>query len=366
MALSTLPNTIPAFGLLARIAPPLPIRSFLRATGYLPGPPQPLPHIPRIAPATNEVLASGRAEPRQRASLLCEIRPGDHPTIVLGGFVPDATEQVCLLRAMLLRHGSLYYVNYPPGGFSLDLLCAQIDDLVDELCRMRGQCPVILSISFGAGLLIEWLRRSPRNGAKIAGAVLVSPVACFEDIVDPSVPRPTTLVGRALKPFADEGRRAAVIGRARVLFTRIFEAGARNPSALAALLTAPELSVIRARVIASLGAIDAAGAFERVDALRTLRHPDAWRSRERPVLTHAPTLAVYAEKENSVIAASSPTRRILGDGAQGLFPKLTHRIASGGPTPVQHASLIFHHYQFYPLIAAFYRELKPRKFMMAA
>src|ERR1035438_2642306 len=48
-----------------------------------------------------------------------------------------------LLRGMLLRHGSVYYMNSPRLGFSLAMLCAQLDDLSEELA-MRGQRPVIL------------------------------------------------------------------------------------------------------------------------------------------------------------------------------------------------------------------------------
>lgn len=82
------------------------------------------------------------------------------PTIVLGGFVPDATEAVFLLRHTLLRSGSLYCFNYPRRGFSNDLLFAQLHDLVDELVLPRGRPPVIFAVSFGAGLLIEWLKRA--------------------------------------------------------------------------------------------------------------------------------------------------------------------------------------------------------------
>ena len=39
---------------------------------------------------------------------------------------------------------------------------------------------------------------------------------------------------------------------------------------------------------------------------------------------------------------------------------------AGGDSPVQHASLIFHHYQFLPHFAEFYRRLKQSKLVLAA
>ena len=90
---------------------------------------------------------------------------------MLGGFVPDATEAAYLLRGTLLHCGSLYYFNYPRRGFSTDLFLAQLSDLVEELSLLHRRPPVIIAVSFGAGLLLEWLdtnartRRAPRRAA---------------------------------------------------------------------------------------------------------------------------------------------------------------------------------------------------------
>jgi hypothetical protein len=357
-----------AHGVFSRIAPPLPLRSFLRAAAYRLNPPQPVPHVPAVRRACQAVFERAEAEPRQAAALLCERRAGDRPTIVLGGFVPDSTEQVFLLRGMLLRHGSVYYFNYPRRGFSIPMLCAQIDDLVEEL-RLRGQSPVILSVSFGVGIMIEWLRRwkASRRGPAISGALAISPVACSEDVLDPSAPKATTLLGRALRPFGDCGAGAdpSVVERARTIFLKMFEAGANNRAALAGLLSPDELRRIRAAVTSAIHGIDAAGALERVGALRRLAHPASWADCGLP-LSPAPTLILYAEKEDSVIAATSPTRRILESDHLRFFPWSECRVVRGGASPVQHASLIFHHYQFLPHIAAFYRGSKLGKFAYAA
>ena len=363
------PPTPPAaLGVLSLIAPPVPLRAFLRVAGYRLRPPQPVPHAPAVTRAADAVLARAEAAPRQASTVLCERRAGDRPTIVLGGFVPDSTEQVFLLRGMLLRHGSVYYLNYPRRGFSIAMLCAQIDDLVEEL-RLRGQRPVLLSVSFGSAVVIEWLRRAraQRRDIAVSGAVLISPVACYEDVVDPSSARPTTLLGRALRPFAEAGAGAdpSVIERARSIFLKMFESGANNRAALAGLLSPAELRRLRAAVSAAIRGIDATGAFERVGALRGLDPPASWVT-QGPPLCPAPALILYAEREGSVLSANSPTRRLLESDRGGLFPASECRVVRGGGTPVQHASLIFHHYQFLPHVDAFYRRSKPGKFVLAA
>ena len=368
MPAPALPTAPPAPGVLSLIAPPLPLRAFLRFAGYRLRPPQPVPHAPEVTHAADAVLARGEAEPRQASTVLCERRAGDRPTIVLGGFVPDSTEQVFLLRGMLLRHGSVYYLNYPRRGFSIAMLCAQIDDLVEEL-RLRGQRPVVLSVSFGCAVLVEWLRRAraQRRETPVSGAVLVSPVACYEDVADPSSARPATLLGRALRPFAERGVGAdpSVVERARVILLKMFEAGANNRAALAGLLSPAELRRLHAAVSAAIRGIDATGAIERVGALRALDPPASWAT-PWPPLCPAPALILYAEKEGSVLSANSPTRRLLESDRSRLFPASECRVVRGGVTPVQHASLIFHHYQFLPHVAAFYRRSNSGKFVLAA
>jgi len=176
-----------------------PFWTFLRTAGYKLRPPSPRPFSPTVRRAQEDVLERGLAQPHQKTAVLREHRQGSLPTIVLGGFVPDATEQVFLLRGLLLNSGSLYYFNYSRRGFSVDLLCAQLDDLVEELTTLHGQRPVIFTVSFGCGLLLEWLRRRRQQGRPppLAGSILISPVACTADLLDPAVAKPGTLLGRA-------------------------------------------------------------------------------------------------------------------------------------------------------------------------
>jgi hypothetical protein len=129
------------FAAFQRVSPVVPLQTFLRTTSNRLRPSPPRPFTPTIRHAQSTVLGSGRAGLHQLATVLHEPHPGSLPTIVLGGFVPDATEQVFLLRGHLAKSGSLYYFNYSPEGFSLDLLCAQLDDLIAELLHL-GQPPV--------------------------------------------------------------------------------------------------------------------------------------------------------------------------------------------------------------------------------
>jgi len=331
-----------------------------------------MPYPVSVTERQSEILTRGEAALRQRATVLWERRSGSTPTIVLGGFVPDSTEQVFLLRGYLLRQGSVYYLNYARGGFSLALICAQLDDLVQELNLTHSQRPVIFGVSFGAGLVLEWLRRSraARRSPAISGIILVSPVACAADIVVPGETKASTLIGRALKPYLDSGATvgADVIDRSRAIFAKIFEAGAQNREAIGALLTPGELRLLRDRVLRAVQEIEPVGACERVNALRAMPALSPWINADQSPLSTAPVLVLYAEKESAVIAAGSPTRVAFESALSSHFPHGQLQIVSSDAagTAVQHASLIFHYFQFLPLVTAFYRSLKLRKLPLAA
>ncbi len=353
------------------LQPALSIRTLIRTAGYKLRPPSPRLFSPTIRRAQDAVLESGGAELRQKSTLLFEQRKGNVPTIVLGGFVPDATEQVYLLRGRLLKFGSLYYFKYSRHGFSTDLFCAQLDDLVEELATLHGQRPVIFTVSFGCGLVLEWLRRARRAGRTpdLGGVVLISPVACPEDLVEPGLPKPSTLLGRAVKPFLDADGiiSQAAIERSRTTFMKMFESGAQNRDTLYALMTKGELERLRDGVLSAIRNIDAAGACERVQALKGMPAPAGYFSPDVLPLSDAPALILYAEKEASVITSKSPTRFALEQAPRAYFTNSTVRLISNPRgSPVQHASLIFHVFNFLPSIKAFYRRVKKNPARAAA
>ena len=365
----------PALSLLAafgRISPAQPLRTLIRTTGYKLRPPRPIPYEPVTRTAQHAVLASAAAGPHQLATLLHEKRKGDVPTIVFGGFVPDATEQVFLLRGSLLKRGSVFYLNYPRHGFSADLLFAQLDDLVDDLARRQGTPPVIFSVSFGSGLILEWLRRARLAGRQddIAGLVFVSPIGCIEDLLAPGETKPATLLGRAVKPYLDAVDGIVdprLIEKSRTIFPRMFGAGAQNKAALATLMTPAEMEHLSTSVLDTIARIDARGACERMGALRRFTSPHDYFSQRLLPLSNAPVLILFAEDEDSVIDSRSPTRFAFTAAHRAFFPRSECRtLANPNGAPVQHASLIFHVGNFLPPIGRFYGTIKNRRLPLAA
>lgn len=344
------------FSLIAQISrqPDAPLRLWLRTTSHRLRPPRPAIHAAAVRHRQEAVLASGAAGPHQCASVLVEPAAGPQPTIVVGGFVPDATEAVYLLRGDLLRQGSLYYFNYPRRGFSTALIHAQLADLVEEVAAAHRRPPVVIAISFGAGLVLEWLRQSA-GGPRLSGLVLVSPVTGVDDLIDPAAPKPTTLLGRVLQPYL--GARtvdSSLIERSRTVFLKMFEAGAQNREALQLLLSRRETLRLRDAVLGTINAIEPAAAAERVQALRRFNPLTG----PGPLL-HAPALILFSEKEGAVLRENAPGARALRERTATFFPLgrcLT--VGNGGDNPVQHASLIFHVRSFRPPIMAFYRSLR--------
>ena len=194
------------------------------------------------------------------------------------------------------------------------LICAQLDDLVTELNTLQGRRPVVFGVSFGAGLVLDWLRRSrtAHRAPHIGGVVLVSPVACSANIVVPGETKASTLIGRALKPYLDAGTVVSpeVIERSRAIFAKIFEAGAQSHTAIRSLLTPGEMLHLRDRVLGAIKDLDFVGACERVNALRAMPPLSPWGCADRLPLATAPALVLYAEKESAVIATGSPTRAV--------------------------------------------------------
>ena len=109
-------------------------------------------------------------------------RGGSLATVVLGGFVPDATEALHCQRRLLRGYGDVYYVNYPRDGFDREALHAQLADLLVDL-GARGESAVLFGISFGCGLLGDFLAEERLGAAEhVAGVLWVSPVLSVEEV----------------------------------------------------------------------------------------------------------------------------------------------------------------------------------------
>lgn len=327
-------------------------------------------------PAAERHLAELRRRRGVRHALLAAIyrepstllRGRGLPTVVLGGFVPDATEALHCQRRLLRRFGDIYYVNYPRAGFDREVLFAQLRDLLAELAA-RGERPVMFGVSFGCGLLGDFLAeerlREGRPAARVSGLVLVSPVLSVEDLTGEQV-RDCTLVGRICLPMlraAEAEQVEASVRNARRFFGRLFTAGGQNQRAMRRLRWRRQGAFLKERILETVQEITAEGALQRLALLRR-SCPLAAGEWVRP-LSMRPVLAMFAEREDAVLASSAPVRRLL---AERLLECMPHGAATvvASPDPgdaVQHASLIFHALYYNPPIERFYaallRETRP-------
>ncbi|WP_298434148.1 alpha/beta hydrolase [Geobacter sp.] len=310
------------------------------------------PRLRRRELALREKLPSIHAV---RNHLFKEKGAGEIPTIVVGGFVPDATEAVEFQRELFRRHGSVYYVNFSRTGFSAPLFFAQLADLIEELNR-KGQKPVIFSVSFGCSLVARFFREGHGDTLAVRGVMMASPVLCTDDLVRPEreisggVRMLESNLRRILRADASRGDELKrQIERARRCFQALFEAGAENR-----VLSSRHLS-IRKKIMGVLESTSCVGGYERVLALRDA--PPATGG----AIFRGPTLVLLAEEEDQLLAPTSPTLAALRDDEtrMRLFPRGKVRTVTSPASgdAVAHASLIFHHHCYNPLIEGWYDRL---------
>lgn len=292
-----------------------------------------------------------------RAQIFKEKGAGSNPTIVVGGFVPDATEQVEFQRALFREYGSIYYINYPRHGFSFEMFFAQLADLI-EWINNRDQKPVLFGVSFGCGLIARFLQESPEAPLlRIRGVVMASPVLCADDLIRPPQDKAggvRMLESNLRRILSAGGDTPELLGRqierARRCFQALFETGAQNR-----VLSSRHLS-IKKKIMQVIEDTPATGGYQRVLALKQLTRPDP----ERPIFA-GPALTLLAEEEENLLVPTSPTLGALRNPCRrkGLFPNgIIHRVTSDiiGDA-VAHASLIFHHKSYNPLIRSWYDKL---------
>lgn len=359
---------MPANRWIGPFSPP-PLRTLLRSTAYKLRPPHLEPFQPSVTRRQADVVRTLVNGGDRINPVLWEERPGQIPTIVVGGFVPEPQDATYLQRTLFTRHGSTYHLLFSRRGFSEDLFRAQLDDLVEELGLHHDAPPVLFAMSFGGGLVIDWLRRCREEGRHpaISGVVLVSPVACIDDILEPGAVKATTLLGRVIKGFLEVGasettqeRQEAWVERSRTVFLKMFESGAQNKEALKRVLTKAEGGRVRDGVIRCLKDITFVGAYERTDALRRLRSLETFPRGLGP-LTHVPVSVLFAEKETSIMVESSPTRRLFETHLSRFFPNGTFAVVENPQgSPVQHASLLFHFFDFQPHLRRLYARVRRR------
>jgi pimeloyl-ACP methyl ester carboxylesterase len=338
--------------------------AFTAAAGFMRG-----MSIKRFTPEIRRrefaALEQNQDSHRTRCLIFREKGAGNGPTIVLGGFVPDATETVEFQRKLLRQHGSIYYVNYARNGFSQEIFAAQLTDLIEDLAR-KGQKPLLMGISFGCGLLFNYLQHTGKKiHENIRGLILISPVITTNDLIRPTDQKRdgVRILESNLKKIvaADPANEADIskqIERSRRCFQALFNAGAGNRT-----LSVRHLA-IQKKINDVIEYTTARGGFERVVALRNFRFP--FLSRE---LFTGPVLVLLAENESDILVPSSPTIKMFGEPS--LYRKIlpacqvkmvTSNVVGDG---VAHASLIFHQDAYNPLLESWYDKLLYPRLQMA-
>jgi len=325
------------------------VSAFTAAAGFMRG-----MSIKRFTPQKRRrefaVLEQNQDSHRTRCLIFREKGAGNAPTIVLGGFVPDATETVEFQRKLLRQHGSVYYVNYARNGFSQEMFDAQLTDLIEDIVR-KGQKPLLMGISFGCGLLSSYLRRSGKKiHENIRGLILISPVITTDDLIRPTDQKRdgVRILESNLKKIvaADPSNEADIskqIERSRRCFQALFNAGAGNRT-----LGVRHLA-IQKKINDVIEYTTARGGFERVVALRNFRFPFL-----SSKLFTGPVLVLLAENEADILAPSSPTLKLFSEPSLygRILPACQVKIVKSHVVgdSVAHASLIFHHEAYNPLL----------------
>jgi hypothetical protein len=133
-------------------------------------------------------------------------------------------------------------------------------------------------------------------------------------------------------------------------------------------MTLPELTRLRDAVIGAIRGITPDGARERVRAMAEMPAPISYFTPALLPLAEVPTLVLFAEREEDVLDPGSPTRFALETALPAYFPRgRVHQVtAAAGSAPVQHASLIFHVFEFLPYLGGFYAKLRQARLKSAA
>ncbi|MBK8801267.1 MAG: hypothetical protein IPN71_04275 [Fibrobacteres bacterium] len=284
--------------------------------------------------------------------------------LLVPGLVPDGPETFLRQKGMFLSKGDVSTANWPDETFSLDEAIRGIESFVDRALVARRK-PVIVGVSVGGGIVLEYLRRKREEGASpaLAGLVLVSPLVCSGDI--------SPLLRRLWEPIvSDTGDPVRALEKGRSFFRQLASKSigqkptpkgwkglfsAITPSGIAELIDAP----IRKRIEQTLERIPPQGAIERCKALQQLPGLEAG-ERVKDGLIQAPTLLLWGSKERHTLDMNGPGTGALcrPDLAERHFPSAEiHWIYTKKGEPVPHASLLKHHKAFARPLKRFLKRL---------
>ena len=103
--------------------------------------------------------------------------------LLLPGLVPDGPEAWLRQKQLFARYGSVAVASWSMTGFDLDATLSAIDDEFFHSAK-AGRRNILVAMSFGGGIALEWLRRRQERGqpADLAALILVSPMGCSRDL----------------------------------------------------------------------------------------------------------------------------------------------------------------------------------------
>ncbi len=281
-------------------------------------------------------------------------RLGTNPSILFPGFLPDGNEAFFRLRKCFLQFGSVYYFNYQTRCFFKETIFHQIYDTIvainnRDIKNVGQRCkPFLVATSFGCHILINFLRwlqeKDLMSKVSIAGLVIISPVISQDDVVDPTLDRQKSLVGRAVAHLcsADESDPVAVrqsMQKAKSILMKMFTSG-RDLMKFESKDLIPIFAIeddVLSVFTKELDEDD--GYFHR---FMELKHEQ---SLTENFLSPLPTLVLLAESEFDVLTPNSPSYSILSDiqRLRKVFPNGTVEIvrSQSESRKVTHSDLIF-------------------------
>jgi len=291
--------------------------------------------------------------------------------LLIPGLVPDGPETFLRQAAMLHGFGSSTTFTYPYEDYDLDQVLAAIGHEVDK-AHGAGKWPVLIGVSVGGGLCLEWLRRrrDQQQALNIRALILVSPLTCLKDL--------SSLLGRIFESIIKEHERGpegdpdAALERGRSFFKQLAsrsvtvkdeKSGWKKVLGLLTPQGIQELRErkIRKRIDATLAGVSPKGAMARVMSLRHFVGLDA---KPKGPLAEVPTLLLWGSKERQTLNMDGPGTSQLcrPDLAYRYFPDCeVHWLYAADGSEVPHASLLKHASSFNKLMRRFLKRVIARE-----
>lgn len=283
--------------------------------------------------------------------------------LLVPGLVPDGRETFLRQRPLFLGRGDASVVTWPYGAFDLEAVMRGVERFVEEALAERRK-PVLVGVSVGGGVVLEYLRRRREAGSPpaIAATILLSPLSSVDDL--------SSVLKRLWTPIvADSGDPAKALEKGRGFFRQLAsKSGGRTAknalTSLLGMLTPGGLeeiadAPIRKRIETTLSLIPPSGAIERCKALRGFAGLEAG-ERVRDGLSDAPTLILWGSKERHTLDMEGPGSSVLcrPDLAERHFKAVeVHWIYTKKGEPVPHASLLKHHKAYAKPLRRFLKRL---------